>query len=137
MYLAKLALRDHGLNHEIRVLGDGEEALTFLERLEAEADAPNAVLMLLDLHLPKKDGLDVLRRLRSGPRGAGIPVMVLTSSDSPHERESAEGFEKVHFFKKPASLDEYLVLGAIAKNLIGGRQGNARGASAGTASKNL
>src|ERR1035438_10053497 len=89
VYLAKLALKDHGLTHEIRVLGDGEAALSFVDCLENDANVPQVALMLLDLHLPKRDGLEVLGRLRAGKRGAGIPVVVLTSSDSPDDRESA------------------------------------------------
>ena len=132
VYLAKLALRDHGLFDEVRVLGDGEEAFRFVDMLEAEPGGPNVILMLLDLHLPKKDGLEVLRRLRAGRNGSRIPVVILTSSDSPYERAAVEGFDKVQFLKKPSSLDEYLGLGAIAKDLIGAREANARVASVGT-----
>jgi CheY-like chemotaxis protein len=136
VYLAKLALRDHGFNDEVRVLVDGEEAFRFVDMLEAESGAPDVILMLLDLHLPKRDGLEVLRRLRAGRKGSRIPVLILTSSDSPYERAAVEGFEKVHFLRKPSSLEEYLVLGAIAKDMIGGREKNARVASVGTISIN-
>ena len=130
VFLAKLALQDHGLNHDVHVLADGEDALSFVDRLEWDNNVPSVSLMLLDLHLPKRDGLEVLRRLRAGKRGARIPVVVLTSSDSPADRESAEEFESVCFFRKPSSLDEFLLLGAVAKNLIDSRSQGAVGASA-------
>jgi chemotaxis family two-component system response regulator Rcp1 len=130
VYLAKLALQDHGLNQDVHVLADGETALSFVERLEWDNNVPSVALMLLDLHLPKRDGLEVLRRLRAGKRGARIPVVVLTSSDSPADRESAEEYESVCFFRKPSSLDEFLLLGAVAKNLIDSRAEDVRGASA-------
>jgi CheY-like chemotaxis protein len=136
VYLAKLALRDHGLHDEVRVLGDGEEAFRFVDMMEGEPGSPNVILMLLDLHLPKRDGLEVLRRLRAGRNGSRVPVMILTSSDSPYERAAVEGFDKVQFLRKPSSLEEYLVLGAIAKDLIGAREGNARVASVGTTRNN-
>ena len=136
VYLAKLALRDHGLADEVRVLVDGEEAFAFIDMLEAESGAPDVILMLLDLHLPKRDGLEVLRRLRAGRNGSRLPVVILTSSDSPYERAAVEGFEKVHFLRKPSSLEEYLALGAIAKDLIGCTERNARVASVGTISTN-
>lgn len=132
VYLTKLALRAHGLNDEVRVLGDGEEAFRFVDKMEAEPGGPSVILMLLDLHLPKKDGLEVLRRLRAGWNGSRVPVVILTSSDSPYERAAVEGFEKVQFLKKPSSLEEYLGIGAIAKDLIGAREGHARVASVGT-----
>jgi CheY-like chemotaxis protein len=131
-YLAKLALRAHGLNHDIQVLDDGEAALSFVERLESDHNAPPVALMLLDLHLPKRDGLDILKRLRAGKRGARIPVVILTSSDSPNDRESAEEYERVYFFRKPSSLEEFLLLGAVAKNLLYGQTGNAVAATAAT-----
>jgi len=81
--LALRALRGKGLRNNFVVVRDGQEALDFLFA-EGEytnrnvSDAPQ--LVLLDLRLPKIDGIEVLRRVKSDPRTKVIPVVVLTSS---------------------------------------------------------
>jgi len=125
VYLARLALRDYGLNQNIHVISDGEEALLFIDRLENEPGFPSLALMLLDLHLPKRDGLEVLARLRAGSRGRQIPVIVLTSSESPEIRATAEAYERVHFFKKASSVLEFMRLGAISRDIMSQRAENA------------
>src|SRR5262245_46423463 len=81
--LALHAFKKSGLNSRIQVVRDGEEALEFLFCEGAYAgrsiDQPPR-LILLDLKLPKIDGLEVLRRIKSDPRTRKIPVVVLTSS---------------------------------------------------------
>jgi CheY-like chemotaxis protein len=81
--LAQRALRKANLANRIQVARDGAEALDFLFCEGAYAarkieDAPN--LILLDLKLPKVDGLEVLKRIKADPRTALIPVVMLTSS---------------------------------------------------------
>jgi len=70
------ALQKQNLGHDIVVLRDGVEALEFL----LSPDQPLPHLVLLDLNLPKVDGLTVLQRLRSEPRTQLLPIVVLTSS---------------------------------------------------------
>ena len=80
--LTRRALKKSGISHRVAVVRDGEEALELL--LGAE-DLPR--LVLLDLNLPKVDGLEVLRRLRADERTRGLPVVVLVS----RERERQTG----------------------------------------------
>jgi CheY-like chemotaxis protein len=77
------ALARHNLSNHVAIVRDGEEALEFLFCAGAYADrrienTPGVVL--LDLKLPKMDGLDVLRRIKADPRTQKIPVVVLTTS---------------------------------------------------------
>jgi CheY-like chemotaxis protein len=77
------ALKKNNLSNRIQVARDGEEALDFLfcDGQHADrADCPNPRVVLLDLKLPKIDGLEVLRRIKADPRTRTIPVVVLTSS---------------------------------------------------------
>lgn len=77
------AFRHNGFTARVRVARDGEEAVRFLfDTPDAGAGDPAACLklVLLDLKLPKVDGLEVLKRLKSDPRTRAIPVVVLTSS---------------------------------------------------------
>ena len=81
--LALLALQEAGLSGRVRHVWDGQEALDYLfgeGPFEGRPGAPGLRLVLLDLNLPKVDGLDVLTRLRADPRTRSIPVVVLTSS---------------------------------------------------------
>ena len=81
--LALRALKAHHLANRIEVVRDGAEALDFIFGAGAFADraaAASPKVILLDLNLPKVDGLEVLRRIKADPRTRSIPVVVLTSS---------------------------------------------------------
>jgi CheY-like chemotaxis protein len=88
------ALREENLGNTIQVARDGEEALDFLfcrgEFASRNIDDPPRVV-LLDLKLPKVDGLEVLRELKGDPRTQAIPVVVLTSSRE--ERDLVESYK--------------------------------------------
>jgi len=73
---------------------------------------------LLDLHLPKRDGAAIMRRLRASERCGQTAVVVLTSSDSPRDMEYAERHAALHYFRKTSSLEQFLKLGDIVKGII-------------------
>jgi CheY-like chemotaxis protein len=86
------ALADHHLLNEVVVANDGEEALDYLYRrgrFATRAAAPPAVV-LLDLKMPKVDGLSVLRTVKGDPALKGIPIVMLTSSRE--ERDLIESY---------------------------------------------
>lgn len=80
--LAIDALQQHRLTNEIVTLRDGAEALDYLYRREAYAGRtdPNPVVILLDLKMPRVDGMEVLRQVKSDPALRAIPIVVMTSS---------------------------------------------------------
>ena len=80
--LTLAALAEHRLANQVDVARDGAEALDYLYRRGAYAHRPpgNPVVMLLDLKMPKVDGLEVLRQVKSDPDLKTIPVVMLTSS---------------------------------------------------------
>src|SRR5258708_11182943 len=83
------ALQNRHMANRIRVARDGAEALTMLLPDGTDAPGPQPKVVLLDLKLPKVNGLEVLRRLKSDDRTRNIPVVVLTSSgEGPHIAES-------------------------------------------------
>src|SRR3977135_1830695 len=84
----------------LSVVSDGEEALEFLRRKGRHADAPRPTLMLLDLNLPRKDGLEVLQEMKTDPLLKRIPVMVLTSSSSVRDVNSAYDLGANSYLKK-------------------------------------
>jgi two-component system response regulator len=97
------ALKKQNLANEIIVLNDGVEALEYL--LDPEKPLPH--LLLLDLKLPKLDGLQLLRRLRSEPRTQLLPVVVLTSSDE--DRDVIEGYRlgANSYIRKPVDFNQF------------------------------
>ena len=97
------ALKKQNLANEIVVLNDGVEALAFL----LDPDKPLPHLLLLDLKLPKLDGLQLLRRLRSEPRTQLLPVVVLTSSDE--DRDVIEGYRlgANSYIRKPVDFNQF------------------------------
>ena len=97
------ALKKQNLANDIIVLNDGVEALEFL--LDPEKPLPH--LLLLDLKLPRLDGLQLLRRLRAEPRTQLLPVVVLTSSDE--DRDVIEGYRlgANSYIRKPVDFNQF------------------------------
>ena len=116
--LVRYALREHDVACDLRVIGDGEEVFSFITGLDLDSKRRCPDLLLLDLHLPKRDGKEILRHLRRSERCGQTPVVVLTSSDADMDRESAEKNAAVHFFRKPSSLEQFLRLGHIIKEVL-------------------
>ena len=96
---------------DVVVAQDGEEALDFFQGRGAFHDAGHPDLIILDLNLPKSDGNDVLKVIRETASLATVPVVILTSSDSPRDRAAAERLGANHYITKPSDLDDFLALG--------------------------
>jgi len=105
------------LPFDIHVAADGQEAIDFIARAEMQGDFPCPHFLLLDLNLPKKDGFEVLRRLRASSVCKGIPVLIITSSDAPGDLTRATELGAA-YFRKPPSYDEYLKLGGVLKQML-------------------
>lgn len=108
--LTLLALTKNHLANRIHVARDGEEALEFIfcaGRYAQPAFQSNLKVILLDLKLPKLDGLQVLERLKSDPRTRAIPVVVLTSSRE--ERDIVESYQLGvnSYIVKPVDFEQF------------------------------
>ncbi|MBS4097194.1 MAG: response regulator [Sulfuricella sp.] len=109
--LTRRALLEGTVPHDLRVVEDGEEALDYLLHRSVYADARNNPLpdlILLDLNLPKLNGRQVLERVRSEPRLARIPVIVLTTSQQ--ERDMLQSYDSgaCSYIVKPSGIDEFI-----------------------------
>jgi len=104
------ALRKENLANNIHVARDGEEAVEFLFCNGAHADRSfdhPPRLILLDLKLPKVDGIEVLRRLKEDPRTKAIPVVVLTSSKEERDLASSYKLGANSYIQKPVDFDQF------------------------------
>ncbi len=102
------ALRKGLTQHRLTLVVDGDEALQFVKREGVFARAPRPDIILLDLLLPKMDGLEVLRELKSTPDLATIPVIVMTSSDAAADREECHALHVDDYVTKPVNLEKFL-----------------------------
>ena len=87
---------------------DGEEAVAYVRRQGNFADQPRPDLILLDLNLPKKDGREVLKDLKSDPDLHRIPVVVLTSSAAEQDILSTYDLYANAYVTKPVDLEQFM-----------------------------
>jgi CheY-like chemotaxis protein len=112
------ALAQHGIQHEMLVIEDGEEAIEYLASCNV-TNKPD--LIVIDLNLPKQDGLDVLRKYRFSALLVGTPMIVLTSSSDPGDRNRAEMLGIDAYIRKPIQLDDFLAIGETIRKLLTSR----------------
>lgn len=104
--LAIRALRKANVANEIRVARDGAEALEYMSGIASGAK-PMPQLVLLDLKLPKVDGLEVLRNIRASDKTALLPVVVLTSSDEERDIVSSYRLGVNSYIRKPVNFTDF------------------------------
>jgi CheY-like chemotaxis protein len=119
--VVRLSLQRHGIEHTLHILNDGDEALKYIARMGESQDAPFPDVVLLDLNLPKVDGPEVLRAFRRRPDCAHVPVIVLTSSDAPSDREQVAALGISYYFKKPTDFESFMQVGGVVGRFIGER----------------
>jgi CheY-like chemotaxis protein len=98
------ALQKKGIAVDLTCFEDGQKALNGLSKQGRKA--PD--LILLDLNLPKTEGVDVLRAVRSMPNLAGVPVVILTSSASPTDIHRTGLLGAARYIAKPSELDDFM-----------------------------
>ena len=114
------ALQKNHIDIEVCVVRDGQEALDFLFPDEATptgvAVRGNPQLVLLDLHLPKIDGVEILRRLRASERTRRLPVIILTTSDERRDIVECYDLGANSYVQKPVDFREFVeVVGRLAR----------------------
>ncbi|HJQ28262.1 MAG TPA: response regulator [Rubrobacter sp.] len=105
------ALRKNGVTNEIVVAHDGVEALDYLFASGAHSGRDTGVmpqLILLDLKLPRVDGLEVLKRLRSDARTRLLPVVILTSSKEQQDMLDGYGLGANSYVRKPVNFEQFV-----------------------------
>jgi len=119
VFLVRRALAKRGLTHELVVAHNGEEALDWLDAHTGHENGhAGPDLILLDLNLPRVDGGQVLSHIRKSDSFCRTPVIVLTSSDSPKDRQLALELGANLYFRKPTDLASFMDLGRIIQETL-------------------
>ena len=108
--LAIEALKRGEIKHRLTLVRDGGEALEFLQRAGRFLQVPRPDLVLLDLHLPKRDGREVLASIRSEPDLKRVPVVVLTASEAHEDLVRSELLQVDAYMVKPVDLKKFVEL---------------------------
>jgi two-component system response regulator len=105
------ALKKNNILNEVVVARDGAEALDWLLGTDGESGGmplDQLAVVLLDLKLPKVNGLEVLRRLRADPRTKRLPIVILTSSKEEKDLASAYDFGANSYVQKPVEFAAFV-----------------------------
>ncbi|HVZ81022.1 MAG TPA: response regulator [bacterium] len=105
--LLKQVLKGAGFPVHLSSVENGEEAMSFLRQQAPYSQSPLPNVILLDLQLPRKDGLTVLTEIRREPEWARLPIIIFTSSESDLDKEWSGRLRADHFLVKPLELDHY------------------------------
>jgi CheY-like chemotaxis protein len=107
--LFKKAMAMNGLKNPVQVAKDGEEAIAYLLRKPPYDEMPDYIypeVIITDIKMPKKSGLEFLQWLKDNPVYRVIPTMVMSSSNNPQEVKQAYYLGAAAFMQKPKSLEE-------------------------------
>ncbi len=112
--LTKEGLRQSKLHIHLTVLDNGEKALDYLHQVAPYVDAPRPGLIILDLNLPRINGLEVLKEIKSNPALKAIPTVILTTSRAEEDVARSYTLGANCYVSKPLNLDEFVkVVGSI------------------------
>ncbi len=118
IYLIQEALRMPRFSHRLEIADNGEEMLKMIARIEEDPAQICPDLFLLDLNLPRRSGDEVLAYIRQSSRCGRVPVIVITSSDSPRDRNRTRELGASYYFRKPADLEKFLAIGGIVRQIL-------------------
>ena len=106
--MTREAFEHHKIRNQLHVVTDGEQALQFLRRTGSYADAPRPGLILLDLNLPRLDGLEVLAELKADPVLKVIPVVILTTSQAQQDVLRSYALHANAYVSKPVDFETFM-----------------------------
>jgi CheY-like chemotaxis protein len=106
--MTREAFEHHKIHNQLHVVNDGDQALQFLHQTGEYASAPRPGLILLDLNLPRRDGLEVLAELKEDPRLRVIPVVILTTSQADEDILRSYALHANAYVSKPVDFERFM-----------------------------
>ncbi len=107
-HLAFNALQKSDIKHRLTLVRDGQETLAFLRREQRFQLAPRPDLILLDLVLPKLDGMEVLAQLKADAQLNDIPIVIMTASSEQETHDRCDALGVDSYITKPVNLESFL-----------------------------
>jgi two-component system, chemotaxis family, response regulator Rcp1 len=107
-FLFETALQEARIKVRLYRASDGEQAIEFLRRTGSYEQAPSPDLVLLDINLPRKNGLEVLSEIQSTDSLRQIPAVVFTSSSLPSDRKKSLALGAQEYITKPSTFDGFI-----------------------------
>jgi CheY-like chemotaxis protein len=102
------AFKDYKIANRLSVVTNGEDAIAYLRKLGRFADVATPDLVLLDLNLPRRDGREVLREVKTDPELRRIPVVVLTTSDAEQDVLASYDLHANAYVRKPVDFEQFV-----------------------------
>ena len=102
------AFQDYKIANRLSVVTNGEDAIAYLRKQGRFADAPTPDLVLLDLNLPRRNGRDVLREVKSDPDLRRTPVVVLTTSNAEEDVLASYDLHANAYVRKPVGFQQFV-----------------------------
>jgi chemotaxis family two-component system response regulator Rcp1 len=121
VFLLERALSRQHIKFQLTHLRNGGEALSFIRREPPYAKSRRPDLILVDLNLPKVDGQEVIRQIRSAKHLDGVPACVWSSSESLLDRSTLGRLGANEFIFKPSGLEQFMQIGKTVKDLLSGK----------------
>jgi len=118
VYLFRKALQTAELQFELIVISDGARAMAFVHGKNDYAGVPVPDLAVIDLSLPKHDGIHILEAIRADRRFDNMPVVITSSSAVPPPRIQEEDLRVARYITKPPDLAAFLRIGATLKEIL-------------------
>jgi CheY-like chemotaxis protein len=105
--MTREAFEHHRIRNNLHVVSDGEQAMLFLRKRGGYADVPTPGLILLDLNLPRRNGLEVLAELKADSNLLSIPVVILTTSQAQEDILRSYSLHANAYISKPVDFDKF------------------------------
>jgi CheY-like chemotaxis protein len=105
--MTREAFEHHRIRNNLHVVSDGEQAMLFLRKVGDYADVPTPGLILLDLNLPRRNGLEVLAELKADSGLLSIPVVILTTSQAQEDILRSYSLHANAYISKPVDFDKF------------------------------
>lgn len=116
--LLRMAFQRARLECDLTVIADGQQALAYVQRRVGREPGSRPDLAILDLNIPKNDGLEILEAIRAADDFKGVPVVVLTSSASPRDAARVRELGAAKHLTKPMDLDGFMEVGNVVKGVL-------------------
>jgi CheY-like chemotaxis protein len=121
IYLVRKALDGAGLAYDLTAIEDGADAMDFVRATAKYAGRAVPDLAILDMSLPKNDGLQILEAIRADAAFASMPVIVMSSSARPPSHLKLDQLQVMRYIPKPPDLDDFLRIGLVIRDVLESR----------------